>query len=419
MLTNRLSSLLVVFATAAASIARAQTAERPAGAPLVLAGARVYTDPAGPPLERATVVIRDGRIESVGQLEKGNLPADAQVIDGAGLTVMAGFWNCHVHFYKPEWQEAATKPADQLSAQLRDMLTRYGFTSVFDLGSFVENTLALRRRIEAGDVDGPRILTTGVPIAAKDGTPVNMRPQRMPEVDTVQEARDAARTLLEQGADALKIYAYSPTGGPQTPVMSVELVRAIVDEAHRAGKLAFAHPEHLSGIQNIVAGGVDVVAHATEEGGPWPAELVQSMKRANIALIPTLYLYKLGKMTKGSSESQADAYLKQCHVLDQVRAYSRAGGTILFGTDVGFYPQNDMSEEFTLLKRAGLDLPQILTALTTAPAERLGLADRCGRVSPGFDADLVVLAGDPRRDILALSRVKYTLRGGRIIYAAE
>ena len=108
-------------------------------ADLALIGGRIYTAPDAPPLAGGTVLIHDGRIVSLGAGAL-KLPGSVQRIDCTGLVVAAGFWNCHVHFSEPKWENAATLPAAQLATQMRDMLTRWKFTSVFDTGSMWTNT---------------------------------------------------------------------------------------------------------------------------------------------------------------------------------------------------------------------------------------------------------------------------------------
>jgi imidazolonepropionase-like amidohydrolase len=100
----------------------------------------------------------------------------------------------------------------------------------------------------------------------------------------------------------------------------------------------------------------------------------------------------------------------------ELRAFSQAGGEVLFGTDVGYTDHFDTALEFTLMARASLSFKQILASLTTAPARRFGVSDRKGRVVRGMDADLVVLDGDPAKDITALSRVRLVIRAGKIVY---
>jgi len=279
--------------------------------------------------------------------------------------------------------------------------------------------IAIRDRVESGEVDGPTILTTGTPIYAKGGTPRFLPAGAVPEVDTVEEARRVARELLEDGADALKAYVFSPSGAPGTVVMRPEIVRALVEAAHAEGKQVFAHPEHRKGLEAAIEGGVDVLAHTVENGGAWDGATIDAMRRAGIALIPTLRLYQIGIARHGRKvDPAAPEYIVACRVLDQLRDFSEAGGRVLFGTDVGFFEDLDMSEEFRLMSRAGLDWRAILASLTTAPAEQFDAAHRSGRIARGFDADVVVLAADPATDVMAFSKVTTTIRNGKVIFEA-
>jgi len=103
--------------------------------------------------------------------------------------------------------------------------------------------------------------------------------------------------------------------------------------------------------------------------------------------------------------------------IQQLRAYSEAGGQILFGTDVGYIEQFDTAEEFKLMARAGMSFQQILGSLTTNPAERFGYATHRGRIAEGMDGDLVLLGADPAQDVTAFSKVRYTIRDGKVIYS--
>ena len=107
------------------------------------------------------VLIKGGKIDAVGPRRSVILPPGIKVLDCSGLSIMAGFWNSHVHFIQRKWANVSTIPAPQLTGYLQDMLTRYGFTSVFDTGSKWENTRRLRERIESGEMAGPRIHTAG------------------------------------------------------------------------------------------------------------------------------------------------------------------------------------------------------------------------------------------------------------------
>ncbi len=128
---------------------------------LAITHATVYASPEAQPLNDATVVIRYGVISGVGQHLR--TPKGIETIACQGCAVMAGFWNAHVHFMEPKWNDAAHQPAEKLAHQLSEMLTHSGFTTVVDTGSDGENTIALRRREESGEIAGPRIFTAGVP----------------------------------------------------------------------------------------------------------------------------------------------------------------------------------------------------------------------------------------------------------------
>ena len=120
-----------------------------------MTGALVYPAPEEAPIPDGVVIVAHGKIIAVGQKGEISIPQGIQSIDCTGQTVVAGFWNTHVHFMEPKWNDAAHLPAQQLSSQMQDMLTRYGFTSVVDIGSGLQNTLALRSRVTTGEVKRP------------------------------------------------------------------------------------------------------------------------------------------------------------------------------------------------------------------------------------------------------------------------
>ncbi len=132
-----------------------------AAARMALAGGTIHTSPAAAPIRDGVILIEGGKIVSVGRQASVRLPRGIEVIDCKGLTITAGFWNSHVHFLERKWIDAATLPAAELDRQLQTMLTQYGYTTVFDTWSMWENTRRLRDRIEAGEISGPRIRSTG------------------------------------------------------------------------------------------------------------------------------------------------------------------------------------------------------------------------------------------------------------------
>ncbi len=369
---------------------------------LALVGGRIYPSPDAEVIDNGVVLIEHGRIVFVGSNSEVSLPESVQLIDLTGQTIVAGFWNSHVHI------------GLRNARNLAPMLTRYGFTSVVDTGSTLGDTLEVRRAIESGAVAGPRILTAGEPLYPVDGVPYYVSgPEELvralPQPRTPEEARDIVIQHVDKGADLIKLFAVSwvRRDGEVGPVpMDVELMRAAVGAAHARGRKVFAHPSTEEGVELALASGVDVLAHASERlpgesGTGWPPELVDRLLASGMTFIPTLTLFD-GKE----------------HMLAQVRAYA-GRGRILFGTDAGFIDDYEsLTAEFSLMEEAGMTFSQILESLTTAPTEFFGITSS-GQVAPGFDADLVVLRGDPAQDVNAFADVTMTLRQGAIIYRAE
>jgi imidazolonepropionase-like amidohydrolase len=379
---------------------------------VALVGGTVYPTPDQGPIRNGVVLIDGARVVDVGERERVRIPAGARQIDVAGLTVLPGFWNSHVHFTESKWAGIDTTPSDRVSGLLQEMLTRFGFVHVFDIASFVERTLVLQRRVRDGEVLGPDILTTLTPFVPRNGTPRYAAPLKLPELRDSFGARDSVRARVAQGADAIKLFTASLTSTKPFPVMALAVVEAVTDEAHRGGRLVFAHPTNLAGVTVAVAGGVDILAHSAPMAGALPDSLLREMLRRRVALIPTLTLWEhdYGRDTTGMR-----AFVRTGQ--NQVRAYAERGGRILFGTDVGYLTRYDPTREYELMADAGLPLREILRSLTTLPAEEFGWGGRTGRLAPRYDADVVVIDGDPAQDIRALARVRLTMKRGRIIYS--
>src|SRR5262245_4277849 len=384
---------------------------------LALVRGTVYVSPTEVPIRDGVVLIRGGKIVAVGSSSVVQIPRAAQLIDCSGLTIMAGFWNSHVHFTERKWANAAEIPAPELSRQLQDMLTRYGFTSVFDLSSLWKNTRSLRERIESGEVPGPRIRSTGEGLVPKGALPsetvVNMMGWMnvpVPEITDAAQAAAVSKKLLDDGVDGIKLFRSSP----RSASLPDSVLQAAVNEAHLAGKPVFLHPDSGEDILAAVRSGVDVIAHTTPRTGPWDETILTVMKERKVALIPTLTIWKYYMRHDRISAQEQIANTE----IGQVRAWVAAGGKILFGNDLGAVDY-DPTEEYTLMADAGMSFPQILASLTTAPAERFGESKQLGRIASGMEADLVVLKEDPSKDIRALTTVKYTLRSGKIIYRAR
>jgi imidazolonepropionase-like amidohydrolase len=375
---------------------------------LGLVGCKIYPSPAVAPLEDAAVAISGATITGIGKRDGVSLPKDGRLIDCAGKTVVAGFWNSHIHFTEPVWRNAADAPAAMLEQHMREMLTRWGVTTVWDLGSNPFNSLALRRRVDSGEVPGPHILLTGN-IFPKGGHPVYLPAEvQLPEAATPDEAARMARDDLQLGLDCMKLFTGAFMGNKPVVNMDTAVAKAAVDVAHAQGKPVFAHPQNRTGVDVVLAAGVGVLAHTIPSEPGYTAEQLLQSRSQRTALIPTLSLW-----TSVSLDPAATARRVQSGV-DQLKAFAANGGPVLFGTDVGFTKLYDTSLELELMHRA-LSEMDVLASLTTTPATYFKAAKK-GRVEVGFDADLVVLDGDPAADVRNLARVITTIRAGKIIY---
>jgi imidazolonepropionase-like amidohydrolase len=386
---------------------------------LALVGGTIYVTPTAEPIRNGVVLVQDGKISAVGSKASLRVPQTFQPLDCSRQTITAGFWNSHVHFFERKWANAAAIPAPELTRQLQDMFTRYGFTSAFDTGSPWENTLRIRKRIESGEVLGPRIRSTGEVLIAPGAMPADNilgilgdMPVRNLEVTSAAEAEQASKKLLEMGVDGIKVHLQPPP--PPNPPFPRDGIEAAVRPAHEMKKPVFVHPNSGADVIAAIQAGVDVIAHTTPQSGPWGEALTREIKGRRVALTPTLTLWKSSlRHDRISAQETLTAV-----AIGQLQSWVASGGSVLFGTDIGAIDY-DPSEEYALMGRAGLSFRQILAALTTAPAAQFGDSERLGRIAVGLEADLVVLTADPSRDVKGFAAVAYTVQGGNIVYRSS
>ena len=395
-------SLLLSLTTAFGAAANAQT--------LVLVGGNVYPSPDAAPLADAVVVTSNGVITAIGSRSDVQIPTDARVIDCTGKTVVAGFWNSHVHFTEAVWRNAASAPAAALEAHMQEMLTRWGFTTVWDLGSDPDDSLPLRRRVNAGEVPGPNIFLAGN-IFPKGGHPVYV-PTRgaVPEVATPDEAAKMARDYLGMGHDGIKLFTGAFMGDKPVVNMDAAIAKAAVDVAHAQGKPVFAHPQNTAGVETVIAAGVDVMAHTVpgRHRAITPEQLAR-FKSQGIALMPTLSLFTTVVLRPDGDGPPGRGDRQPAQADFRTTAASFCLGPTS-ASPSSMTPRSNTNSCTGRFRRA-----QVLASLTTNPARYFKAAKK-GRVEKGFDADLVVLDGDPMTDVRNLAKVAYTIRAGKVIY---
>ncbi len=229
-------------------------------------------------------MIHGTQIAEVGPRASIRIPKDAHVVDCSGNFVTAGFWNSHVHIFTPVLLRARDASAADLDRELDSMLNRWGFTTVFDIASVLENTLALRSRIESGEIRGPRILSVGEPILTE--VPIYIRDYltanrvSLPVVTTPEEAAARVDALVRGGADGIKLF----TGSVQearVANMPLAMVPEKPRRAKRTGTITspYSHTRRiLASLESAIDQGVDVLAHTAPDSPPWTPEFVARLK---------------------------------------------------------------------------------------------------------------------------------------------
>ena len=189
--------------------------------------------------------------------------------------------------------------------------------------------------------------------------------------------------------------------------MPEPIARAAVEVAHAQRQLVYSHPSNIEGTRIALRAGVDVLAHPPDTTEGVDASLIRTIVDRGMAMTPTLKMF-------ADTASSEPAYLNL--IYEFVRQFHRMGGPLLFGTDVGYLGDYAIEDELRALAGAGLGPRDVLRMLTAAPALRFGVEAETGSVSVGRAADLVLLEADPITDVLALTKVAATIRGGRVLY---
>lgn len=410
-------SLLLTFLSAC------QTSTLDRNENLVLYGDKIYLSPDQPPINNGMVVVNGKRIVGIGPKGSVPLPPNAKVSRCSGPVITAGFQNSHVHFVDSMWQNADQQPVEKLQIQLRNMLTRYGYTTVVDIASDPDHTFALQHRIDRGEVVGPRILTFGMPIYPPNGIPSyldHLPPdllRRFPQPSDPAAAVKVVEDNLKRGAAGTKLFIVTPQHGGALRRMPADVALAAAKATHEAGKLVFAHPTDIAGVEASLAAGVDVLAHTTHGiATPWPEALRRKAVEQGLSMTPTLQL--MGYELKKEKVPPPLAAKFIAMSVEHVRAFAAAGGDIIFGTDVGYMTDFNPEEEYRLMAQAGLTPMQILASLTTRPAAKWKDTGR-GQLAVDKEADIVVLDADPAVDATHFSQVRCAIGSGKVIYDAK
>jgi imidazolonepropionase-like amidohydrolase len=425
-----LVSGLVCGLLVGAALGGAARAEEPV---VVLRAARLFDGETLKIHRRATVVVRGGRIESVG--EGLPAPAGAQVIELGEATLLPGLIESHAHLLLDPNEEFASAVLHRSSAdkalegyRAARTLLEAGFTTVRVLGDFdgARTLLDLRDALSRGVLRGPRILAAGRFIGRVGGhydPPFLKKSGAAPFARVVRGVPDlvaAVRAEAQAGADWIKL---AGTGGFHSGTdvhkseFSTEELRAAIDEAHRLGKRVAVHAHGQEGIAAAARAGADSIEHATFAD----EESLRLLAQRGAFIVPTLYRKKDSDRARDGTAGWRTAWQAERGpgAAELIARALKAGVPIAFGTDTGVFPHGEGARQFALLTASGLSAEAALRTATTQAAQLLGLSDQLGRIAPGRGADLIAVRGDPLKDIHVLEAVTFVMREGQVVKSLE
>jgi imidazolonepropionase-like amidohydrolase len=387
------------------------------------------------PRRDQVIVVRGNRIESVGDGASVKIPEGAAVIDLSRATVLPGLIDAHTHIFLQGEDPAEGGYDVQLlkyplafraaraTVSVRRALEQ-GFTTIRDVETEGAGygDVGIKQAIEGGYIPGPRMFVVTRAISTTGGynlegyAPEIEVPKGVQIVDGPVEARKAAREQLEHGADWIKVYmthrSWLDAQGNlvSQPTLTLDEIKAIVDEAHGWGKKVACHAYGGIGLHRALDGGCDSIEHGLDLDD---AAIAQMVKQGTW-YCPTMSVYYDHNSPEDTPAGKRDRKRVALHGPSLQRAV-KAGVKIAFGTDAGGFSWNDpIAQEFPRMVEFGMTPMAAIQAATSKAAEMLGMSGQLGVVAPGAYADLVAVSGDPLADVKELGRVTFVMKDGKV-----
>jgi imidazolonepropionase-like amidohydrolase len=432
---RRLASFWIVVALLAAGAA-AQTAKAGPEPAVVIRAGTLIDGTGAPPRTNVVIVIRGNRIEAVGDAAQVKTPPGATVIDLSSATVLPGLIDTHTHlFLQGEIPEEGGYDVQLLKHGLAFRAARatvsarraleQGFTTIRDVETEGAGygDVGIKQAVDQGYIPGPRIFASTRAISSTGGyllrgyAPEITVPKGVQIIDGPVEARKAAREQLDHGADWIKVYMTHRSWVDEQgrlvsqPTLTLEELRAIVDETHGWGRKVACHAYNGEGLRRALDGGCDSIEHGLELDDA----AIQQMVRQGTWYVPTFSPYYFYWEPENTPQGRLDRKRVEVHGPSFQKAM-RAGVKIAFGTDAGGFPWTEpMAQEFARMVEFGMTPAEAIRSATSRAAELLGMQGKLGVISPGAYADVIAIAGDPLKDVSELERVKFVMKDGKVL----
>jgi imidazolonepropionase-like amidohydrolase len=382
------------------------------------------------------IVIRGNRIDSISDAASAKTPAGANVIDLSHATVLPGMIDSHTHIFLQGEDPAQggydvnilkyplALRAARATVSARRALEQ-GFTTIRDVETEGAGygDVGIKEAIEGGYIPGPRMFVVTRAISTTGGysldgyAPELDMPKGAQIVDGPVEARKAAREQLDHGADWIKVYmthrSWVGKHGElvSQPTLTVEELKAIVDEAHGWGKKVACHAYSGIGLQRALDGGCDSIEHGLQITD---AQIAQMVKQGTW-YCPTISVYYTDWAPADTPAGQRDRLRASAHE-ESFRKAMKAGVKIAFGTDIGGIPWTEpIAQEFPRMTDLGMSPMDAIKSATSRAAEMLEMDGQIGVIAPGAFADVVAVPGDPLRDIKQLGNVEFVMKDGKVV----
>jgi imidazolonepropionase-like amidohydrolase len=381
------------------------------------------------------IVIRGDRIESIADGSTAKIPPNAEIIDLSHATVLPGLIDSHTHiFLQGEDPAQGGYDANLLKYPLAYRAARatvavrraleQGFTTLRDVETEGAGygDIGIKMAIEEGYIPGPRLFVATRAISTTGGymlegyAPELNLPKGVQIVDGPVEARKAAREQLDHGADWIKVYmthrSWLGKDGElvSQPTLTVEELKAIVDETHGWGKKVACHAYGGIGLHRALDGGCDSIEHGLDLDD----SAIAQMLKQGTWYCPTIGVYYTDWAPADTPAGQRDRKRAAVHEVSFPKAL-HAGVRIVFGTDMGGIPWSEpIAQEFSRMVGLGMAPMEAIKSATSRPAEMLDMQGQIGAITPGALADMVAVDGDPVRDIKVLENVQFVMKGGKV-----